>query len=218
MSTNQPHATPFKLDLNAITEVFNPLTIPVFLFLFGTVFGFQSFFWTGEESTHYLGSIVHMGIGITFFAMYSQKPWFKRWRLKSKGRAGLILAPLVMSIISLLFLFLSNLYHDWVFNYHEISIAVILFPLAMFVRWFYNISLHQVNLGLMLGISAYACLGTSMSWVPLAVLTVALLIGRIHFGFKRHSILESGAGLLLGGGVGYLVGSMPNLFYLEFPI
>lgn len=220
MSAPSVDQTPFKLDLNAVTEIFNPLTIPIFLHVFAPLFGFKNPLWANANGTAnpFLGTIVLLGIGVTFFIVFSKKAWFQKWRLKSQGRAGLILLPLVMSILSFLFLFLSQLYHNWVFGFPEISIAMIIFPLAMFVRWFYNISLHQTNLGLIMGLATFSCIGTELSWVPLAILTVAGLLGRIHYGSKRYSILESVAGFLLGGVVGYLTLSYPALFNLEMPM
>ena len=190
-----------------LTYIFHPFALPIFLAL---LLRFDYLVTYGISFLMLLSPAFVTAISLGFYRNWRQKPVFKKMAERDPGTYHRIVVPLAFSggaitkeIFSWFLGGLSSLY---------LNSVLVVAILSLAVRYFYNISLQQVSIGL-LGMMAYGKFSEDPYHIAaMAFLTMAVVMIRAQYYLKEHNLVESLVGLGLGAGVGYFAMSTIELF------
>lgn len=194
------------------TLLFHPFGLPFTFYLYFSIVIFQ--FWFGIIGI--LGPVITFFIAFGIYKNGLKKPWFKRLARDEYHQYIRILTPIALLAALLIKTVFSTVMASGIMGFDTNLVLIGTLLLALFVRWFYNISLHQLSIGLLLGFTLFRFNTAEETIIPLGLLTLAILLGRVQYALKQHGVLESVLGLAIGAGMGFLSYYKPDFFYLAY--
>jgi len=210
MSTQKQSVPTWVKVGHYFTLLFHPFGLPFVFYIYYTLVIFN--FWFGFLGL--FGPVITFVMAYVFYRNGLKKPWFKRLAREEYAQYIRILLPMTLLAALLIKTFFTSFVMGNMWGYDSNMILIGTLLIALFIRWFYNISLHQLSIGLLIGFCLFRVEGMEESLIPMGLLTLAILLGRVQFALKQHRVLESAAGLILGTGMGYLSYYRPDFFYL----
>ncbi len=208
--------TPRKVAL-WFTYLFHPFALPVLL-----VFLIQLEFILEDNYlfTYFFLFFLPAGIvfmSILFFRKWRKKPVLKKLVQNDPMVYYRLLPALAIFAGTLLSQLFSLVLRGVIFSSPNLNILMATVTISLFIRWFYNISLHQITIGVLAGIAYLKFSGDEYHLVAMGFLTLALFFGRVQYYLEQHKVFESITGFALGAAIGYFIWINPDyLFWNEY--
>ena len=190
-----------------LTYLFHPFALPIVLAL---LLRYDFFISYGISFLMLLSPGFVTAISLGFYRNWLKKPVFKKMAERDPGTYHRILIPLAFAAGAVA----KEIFSSFMGGFNSIYLNSILVVaiLSLAVRYFYNISMQQVSIGL-LCVMAYGKFPEDPYHIAAMVfLTFAVVMIRAQIFLKEHNIWESLAGLALGAGVGYFGMATIELF------
>lgn len=206
--TEQVHSLPQNKVALWYTHVFHPFGLPfLLLILLRWEFIFRHFFLLA-----FIAPAMIAGIAFALNKRWNKKVLFKKLAYNDPMVYFRLVLPMALAAGTIINIFLSSAIAGPGGSLFQ-NMLLVTFLIALFCRWFFNVSIHQISIGLLAGVSFLAFPGDEFHLLSMGCLTLALILGRVQFFLQEHKILESLAGFVIGCTIGYLVMNDPNLVY-----
>ena len=160
----------------------------------------------------FIGPVLMYAFSKNFNNRWNKKPLFKRLA-DEEPAIYFRLVPAMAIFAATLTLQIFSFALPGPFGSFHTNLLTATFAIALFCRWFFNISLHQISVGLLAGIVYVKLAQDEYHLIAMGLLTLGLILGRVQYYLEQHKILESLAGFALGAVIGYISMSDPSLLH-----
>ena len=190
-----------------LTYLFHPFALPIQL----TLLLRWNYLQEGIAFWLLFWPVFVTGCAVSFYRAWTKKSPFKKMALKDPATHQRILLPLALAAGALVMEIFSSILST--LRSFNLNTVLIIFVVALAVRYFYNISLELVSIGLLGATTFVYYTGDTYHIGAMAFLTIGFLMIRVQHYLGQHKIMESVIGLVLGGLIGYLTASASDSLF-----